>query len=544
MPLLTCPSIADWAAPDYDAIIRQRLTVLERIHADPKATASIVEDMKAVYREYPAQFISDWMITVDPRNAAKKLPVVMPFIPYGAQVEFIDFIVANWRASNSCMIEKSRAVGASWLSMALAAWFLLLHDNVTVGVGSRIKDQVDLSGSPNTLFYKLRQILRFIPREFRGNYLEQKHSAYMRVSHPDTGSAVIGEGGDNIGRGSRTSIYFIDEAAHLERPQLIDASLSATTNCRVDMSSVNGMANSFAEKRFEGRIPVFTMHYRDNPLMTPEYIQGKKDELGPVVFNQEYELNYSASVDRQIIRPEWVDAAIDAHVKLGFAPTGQKFCAMDVADLGADKNAWAGRHGVVLQHCKSWRGDGSDIVAEGTRALDYTAEYGSNSFTWDEEGMGHGIKGAVRQYNERPNLKRRMIGIPYRGGAAVAFPEQKVRGHDGKHLDVKNVDHYLNKAAQDWFALAFRFQQTWRAVNGQSYDPEDLISLDSKTITELTRLRGELVQPQWEKTQTGKVRVMKAPEGAASPNLADSVRMVYQVRSAGWNISKEDLAAI
>jgi hypothetical protein len=46
----------------------------------------------------------------------------------------------------------------------------------------------------------------------------------------------------------------VDESAFLKRPALIDAALSQTTRCRIDLSSVNGMANPFAQKRHSGKI--------------------------------------------------------------------------------------------------------------------------------------------------------------------------------------------------------------------------------------------------------------------------------------------------
>lgn len=75
----------------------------------------------------------------------------------------------------------------------------------------------------------------------------------MRVEFPETGAVIKGEAGDNIGRGDRTTLYLVDEAAFLQRPLLIDAALSQTTRCRIDLSSVNGMANPFAQKRHGGR---------------------------------------------------------------------------------------------------------------------------------------------------------------------------------------------------------------------------------------------------------------------------------------------------
>src|SRR5690606_10621874 len=45
-------------------------------------------------------------------------------------------------------------------------------------------------------------------------------------------------------------------SAWMPRPELIDASLSQTTNCRIDISTPRGMNNPFARKRFGGSISV------------------------------------------------------------------------------------------------------------------------------------------------------------------------------------------------------------------------------------------------------------------------------------------------
>jgi hypothetical protein len=52
---------------------------------------------------------------------------------------------------------------------------------------------------------------------------------------------LICEAGDNIGRGGRTLVYFKDESAHYEHPDLIEAALGDNTNVQIDISSVNGL---------------------------------------------------------------------------------------------------------------------------------------------------------------------------------------------------------------------------------------------------------------------------------------------------------------
>ena len=65
--------------------------------------------------------------------------------------------------------------------------------------------------------------------------------------------------------------------------------------------------------------------------------QGMRKIDNPVVVAQELDLNYSASAEGVLIPSEWVQAAVDAHIKLGIQPTGKRLGAMDVADEGRDK---------------------------------------------------------------------------------------------------------------------------------------------------------------------------------------------------------------
>jgi phage terminase large subunit len=248
----------DWQRPAYAAVIRDRAERLRRIRANPQQS---LPRLMQHYKARPESFISDWGVTHDPRNVERALPAAIPFVLFPRQVEWVQFVMARWRRRENGLTEKSRDMGVSWLAMSLSATLCIFHAGLTIGVGSRKEQLLDNQGDPSSLFYKLRMFLDALPPEFRPQYA----SAHMRVVFPATQCSVVGEAGDNIGRGARTSIYFVDEAAHLERPELIEASLSATTNCRQDISSVHGLNNPFAVKRFSGKVPVFTMHWRSDP---------------------------------------------------------------------------------------------------------------------------------------------------------------------------------------------------------------------------------------------------------------------------------------
>lgn len=516
----------DFKSPDYVQVFEWRLERLRRIRENP----SVLPQLKTFYRDNPAQFIIDWGVTFDPRNVERGLPAIIPFILFEKQEEWIHWIVERWKGREPGITEKSRDLGMSWLSVGFSCSMCLHQDGMVIGFGSRKEEYVDKIGSPKALFYKAREFMQGLPIEFRGGWQQKVHAPHMRLLFPESGSAITGEAGDGIGRGDRTSIYFVDEAAFLERPELVDASLSATTNCRQDISSVNGMANPFARRRHGGKIKVFTLHWRDDPRKDEAWYAKQVDELDPVVVAQEIDINYSASVEGVLIPSAWVNAAFDAHKKLGIEPSGIRKGALDVADEGKDLNAFAGRHGILLEHIESWSGKGDDIFKTVERAFGLCHSMKYESFDYDADGLGAGVKGDSRVINEaRVADKMRPIGVTaFRGSGEVHEPEKEMV------KERKNKDFFANKKAQSWWALRLRFQATWRAVvQGKDFQPDEIISLSSG-LKEASKLAIELSQPTYTINGSGKILVDKAPEGTRSPNLADSVMIAF---APGKNIN-------
>ncbi|HIC3174471.1 TPA: TerL protein, partial [Salmonella enterica] len=355
MPL---PFSFDFKHPDYQMVFEWRMERLQRIRQHPETLPAL----KQFYRTNPAQFIIDWGMTTDPRNIDYGLPVTIPFLLFPKQEEWIHWIMERWGKRENGITEKSREMGLSWTAIGMACSLCLFNKEMVIGFGSRKEEYVDSTGDPKALFWKARKFVETLPVEFRGSWNEKKHAPYMRVEFPETGAVIKGEAGDNIGRGDRTTLYLVDEAAFLQRPLLIDAALSQTTRCRIDLSSVNGMANPFAQKRHGGKIPVFTFHWSSDPRKDDEWYRRECEKIdNPVVVAQELDLNYSASAEGVLIPSDWVQAAVDAHIRLGIQPTGKRLGAMDVADEGRDKNAFSTRHGFLLENVREWSGVGSDI---------------------------------------------------------------------------------------------------------------------------------------------------------------------------------------
>lgn len=519
----------DFRNPQYAPLIKARMRRLQRIREQPE----LIGHLKRVYRDQPWLLINDFGVTFDPRNVDRGLPAAIPFVLFPKQVEWCKWLVERWKAREPGITDKSRDLGMSWCAVSMAVALAVTHDGFTAGFGSRKEEYVDKSGSPKTLFWKARKFIECLPPEFRGGHIPNVHSPFMRLSFPETGSTITGEAGDNIGRGDRASIYFVDEAAYLERPQLIEASLSATTNCRIDISSANGMANPFAVKRHSWDAKqIFTLHWRDDPRKDDAWYAKQCMILDPVTVAQEIDINYAASVEGVIIPSAWVQAAIDAHIKLGLDVSGERRGALDIADEGVDKNAFASGHGILLDRLEEWSGQNSDIFATIVKTFAICDELELRDFTYDADGMGAGVKGDVRVTNEKrkeyalSNGKvPRLIGaVPFHGSGAVLRPDSKIE----PGADRTNGDYYKNAKAQSWGVLRRRFRETFRAVTepGYQFDPSFIISLDSR-LPLLVKLTAELSQPTWGPNTTGHMVVNKKPDGSKSPNLADVVMMLF-----------------
>jgi hypothetical protein len=317
---------------------------------------------------------------------------------------------------------------------------------------------------------------------------------------------------------------------------MVEASLSQTTRCRIDVSTPNGLGNAFAQKRFGGRIDVFTFHWRDDPRKNDEWYEKETAYLDPVTIAQEIDINYSASVEGVLIPSAWCQAAVDAHLKMAIEPTGSHAGALDVADEGRDLNAFCGAHGILVEALEEWSGQGDDIFGTVQRAFGLCDVNGYDGFRYDADGLGAGVRGDARIINE---LRGKKIDVTaFRGSGPVFQPEHEdVKGR-------KNKDLFANSKAQAWWSLRTRFQKTYRLIaEGKPCEPDEIISIP-KSLKNGLKLIHELSQPTYTVNQVGKIVVDKAPDGTRSPNLADALMIRFAPVQQGLRINAAALASM
>jgi phage terminase large subunit len=272
-------------------------------------------------------------------------------------------------------------------------------------------------------------------------------------------------------------------------------------------------------------------HFADTPLLADMLECKERDEdlyrhiwLGEPVADSEL----------AIIKPSWIEAAIDAHEKLGFSAAGRRILGFDVADEGDDANATVLRYGSVVTDMQQWRGQ--DVIYSADKVYLYAQEQNIDRIVYDNIGVGAGVKAQFR----RKNGKVQTLG--FNAGGAVYKPDAKYTD------DKKNRDMFANIKAQAWWMVRDRFYKTWRAVHhGDSYTEDQLISLSS-SLHELEYLTAELSRPQVDYDQNGRVKVESKKDmkkrGIPSPNRADALVMAFAPVQGGLNINPKILSGL
>lgn len=289
-------------------------------------------------------------------------------------------------------------------------------------------------------------------------------------------------------------------------------------------------------------ICLLTVNYSDNPWF-PDVLRLEMEECKRKDFDlylHIWEGEPVADSDMAIIKPSWIAAAVDAHLKIGFKPSGRKRVGFDVADEGEDSNATTLAYGSVVMDCQQW--NKGDVITSADRVKNYAEEVRATEIVYDSIGVGAGVKA---------HLKRvcKITASGFNAGESVFKPDAKYA--DGK----TNKDMFSNIKAQAWWGVRDRFYNTWRVIKHLESNPGDstfakqftddqLISLSSD-IKQLEYLKAELSRPWVDYDNNGRVKVESKKDmkkrGIPSPNMADSLIMAFAPAHKPFRIPDEIL---
>lgn len=280
------------------------------------------------------------------------------------------------------------------------------------------------------------------------------------------------------------------------------------------------LITDFVYQRFIVNPPKDTIvrliNYPENPFLSDTAkadIEDMKDED-----YEEYEHVYlgvpRSDDDAAVIKRSWVEAAIDAHKKLGVRMRGARTVGYDVADSGSDKNAAITFDGSICMDIDEWKAPEDELNESAKRAWSHVM---GGKMVYDSIGVGAHVGSTLKASEILQGYYK------FNAGGAVINPG------DEYSPKVLNGEKFENLKAQAWQDVADRFRNTFNAVNkGKKYDPSALISISSD-CPYLERLKTELSTPRRRFSKRGLDMIETKDElkkrGIESPNLADGFIM-------------------
>lgn len=286
-------------------------------------------------------------------------------------------------------------------------------------------------------------------------------------------------------------------------------------------------------------IMVVQMNYTDMPRA---WFEGSgleqerlddRDKLSTAAYDHKWGGAYLDEVEGTIIKPEWFDAAIDAHkiphLEAVFKPYGAIVVAHDPFDDGNDAGGLAIRHGsIITQVLSKTRGQIHEVC---DWATGIAINAGADCFVWDGDGMGTGLKGQISATFKGKKIQYHMFKGSLSGigqDNAKKIYKQEETGEGDKQRTY--AETFKNNRAQYYIELSELFFNTYRCVvEGAYIDPDKMISLNSDGIPDMVGLRSQLCRIPKKPNGQGLHQIMSKQEmkthKISSPNEGDSVMM-------------------
>lgn len=439
--------------PDLRTALLDRYMHTQVMRASPRAQQV---EREMCRRSFP-RFCDKWCWTYDPRLSKPGKPAFVPFILFPRQLDmarWFDYLLA---VGEDGVLAKSRDVGFTWVFAAWALHRWLFVPGHKTGFGSRKQEYVDNIGDPDAFFERVRMNLYRLPPWFLPDGLVPRvHDKFMLLLNPANGNTIRGEVGDDIGRGGRSSVYMIDEAAHLERPEKVEASTSATTNVRIWGSSANGPANLFARKWVSPEIPAtrkFRFHWSDDPRKDETWARSRRASLEEHVWASEYDIDFSASVEGLFVPSRWVEAARRLRRLLAAAGNPVTRSARGVGGLdvggGKAKSVFVARHGPLIARPVAW--GAPDTIETAQNGLDEAVAHSCQLLNYDVVGIGAGVSAWMDRANRRGMAIQGInVGVP-------ASEDRWPSGQTAREL-------FANMKGELWGKARERFHLSWQLV--------------------------------------------------------------------------------
>ena len=269
---------------------------------------------------------------------------------------------------------------------------------------------------------------------------------------------------------------------------------------------------------------VHKVNYDGNPWFPYELEQERQADLkdNPERYRHIWEGEPDdVSSARKVLPYALLQKCVDAWPKrphdYGVAHSG-----LDVADTGADKNAFTIRRGSNLFHAERWSAKTLGQTVKRTDKL--CTENVVTRLHYDAGGPGAGVRShLVEDHKNRPYGFQ---GVQF-GGAVLGPDVAYIR-------NATNKEYFFNRAAQMGWGVRIRANFTARLLEGEDV-PLDRCLFINPEIEQLNDILAQCSQPEWN-DDAGKLRIDKQPREQGqpkppSPDAYDSIILAFSADS-------------
>jgi hypothetical protein len=407
-----------------------------------------------------------------------------------------------------CLL-KSRYTGASVITCAYYIWRFIFDGSFKGGLGSNLERNVHTLGNIDSLFGKIEDMLDRLPNHLKPRYTVKRNL----IVNLDNGAKLTGDSGKNIGRGGRSSLFVVDEAAHVEYDLAAISALSENTDVCVLLSTPKGIGNQFAIAWESEGFSKFKIHWSDDPRRSLEWYNRQKLKFDPHIIAQELDCSFTGSTASAIIDYNWILAAIQP-IAVTHSDSNFNNCAgYDPAGSGVrDKHVLVIRQQNKVVAIYDWQG--LDAIASANKVLDLCAKHTVKYLNFDSGGGYGETLSSVLQGDSR-GLIWQAINF---GGTPTDYIWED---------DISSKEKFLNLRIEMYWYLRERFRKTYEYYTFEAeYDLDELIFIPDHQL-----LKIQLTQPEIEYVAGRKMKLSSKAEmsakGIKSPDFADALALCF-----------------
>lgn len=316
----------------YHACANRKL-IEDRVKKDP----TFIRKLIAMCKKDIVFFFDTFLWTWDDRRNADDEKRLVQFILYPKQRElarrYSDQFHAPGNKRRTLFIEKSRAVGFSWIIAGCILHSFLFRDGHTTLIGAvKLKD-VDNGGQGATInchMGRIRFMLRHLPEWMIPVGIDsEEFNKTLLLSNPEKEQNVITgcQMDSNMGRMGRFTEVWLDEIAHTDDFDEAIASIGSTTRRVLMGTSPKGRDTASARMRFSNpALDVMLIHWTSNPNLDADWYWGERKEFGADVCASELDVSYDLSATNRVFKE--FDPAVNVE-KFDYDPNLPLHVAMD-----------------------------------------------------------------------------------------------------------------------------------------------------------------------------------------------------------------------